>query len=169
MTSRLTRDIFITKDAIWDDMLPPLLILFKYELGSWTKFISWNFLYQRTCLSWRTLFETVCCFFYLFCLRKKKLCKLEIDPWLLMTQSSNPDKIRLRRKICFKDPQVVLNIVTLDKDKGNFCFTSRVRERKADKNVNWMTVVGKNMKISHALRWIVSFLLGLKKRKEECL
>ena len=36
MTSRPTRVIFITKDAIWDDMLPPLLILFKYELGSLT-------------------------------------------------------------------------------------------------------------------------------------
>ena len=98
MTSRLTRDIFITKDAIWGDMLPPLLILFKYELGSWTKFISWNFLYQRTCLSWRTLLEKVCCFFYLFCLRKKKLCKLEIDPWLLMTQSSNRSSRQTRTK-----------------------------------------------------------------------
>ena len=78
--------------------------------------------------------------------------------------SSNPDKIRLRRKICFKDPQAVLGIVKLDKE--NFCFTSRVRERKADKNVNWMTVVGKNVKISHALRWIVSFLLGLKKERK---
>ena len=40
MTNRFTQDIFITKDAICDDMLPLLLILFKYELGSWTKFIS---------------------------------------------------------------------------------------------------------------------------------
>ena len=102
MTSRLARDIFITKDAIWDDMLPPLLILFKYELGSWTKFISWNFLYQRTFLSWRTLFETVCCFFYLFCLRKKKLCKLEIDPWLLMTQSSNRSSRQTRTKFVWE-------------------------------------------------------------------
>ena len=35
MTRRLTRDIFITKDDIWDDMLPLLLILSKCELGSW--------------------------------------------------------------------------------------------------------------------------------------
>ena len=83
--------------------------------------------------------------------------------------SSNPDKIRLRRKLCFKDPQAVLSIVKLDMGKENFCFTSRVRERKADKNVNWMTVVGKNVKLNHALRWIVSFLLGLKKGKEEFL
>ena len=40
MTNRFTQDIFITKDAICADMLPLLLILFKYELGSWTKFIS---------------------------------------------------------------------------------------------------------------------------------
>ena len=33
------------------------------------------------------------------------------------------------------------------------CFTSRVRERQADKNINWMTVVSRNEKISHALRW----------------
>ena len=35
MTRRLTRDIFITKNDIWDDMLPFLLILSKCELGSW--------------------------------------------------------------------------------------------------------------------------------------
>ena len=48
MTRRLTRDIFMTKDAIWDDMLPLLLILSRCELGSWNKFISWNFLYLGT-------------------------------------------------------------------------------------------------------------------------
>ena len=112
--------------------------------------------------------SSICCVLF-----KGKKIKSEIDPWppndtiVKPLVSSNPDKIRLRRKICFKDPQAVLSIVKLDKE--NFCFTSRVRERKADKNVNWMTVVGENVKISHVLRWIVSFLLGLKKRKEECL
>ena len=64
MKSRLTRDIFITKDAICDDMLPLLIILSKCELGSWNKFISWNFLYQGTFLWRRTLYKTGCCCFY---------------------------------------------------------------------------------------------------------
>lgn len=76
--------------------------------------------------------------FVLFCLRGKKnwtrnWSVTPNDTIVKPLVSSNPDKIRLRRKICFKDPQAVLSIVKLDKE--NFCFTSRVRERKADKNV----------------------------------
>ena len=50
MTSRLTWDIFITKDAFWDGMLPLLLVLSKCELEAWNKFISWTFLYLETFL-----------------------------------------------------------------------------------------------------------------------
>ena len=46
------------------------------------------------------------------------------------------------------------------------CFTSRVRERQADKNINWMTVVSRNEKISHALRWTrISCSDSIKERK----
>ena len=57
-------DIFMTKDAIWDDMLPLLLILSRCELGCWNKFISWNFLYLGTFLWQRKLYKTVFCCFY---------------------------------------------------------------------------------------------------------
>ena len=39
-----------------------------------------------------------------------------------------------------------------NRDKENL-FHSLVRERQADKNINWMTVVSRNEKINHALRW----------------
>ena len=96
MTSRLTRDIFITKDAIWDGMLPLLLVLSKCELGAWNKFISWTFLYLETFLLRRTLLKTVrCCFHQVrLCLelilsREKKLCKSEIYTGILMTHLKN--------------------------------------------------------------------------------
>ena len=73
MTSRLTWDIFITKDAIWDGMFPLLLILSKCELGAWNKFISWTFLYLETFLLRRTLFKTVRC-----CSYRVRLC-LELN------------------------------------------------------------------------------------------
>ena len=38
--------------------------------------------------------------------------------------------------------------------KKKTCFTLRIRERQADKDINWMTVVYRNEKMSHALRWI---------------
>ena len=96
MTGRLTWDIFITKDAIWDDMFPLLLILSKCELGAWNKFISWTFLYLETFLLRRTLFKTVrCCFHQVrLCLElilshEKKLCKSEIYTGILMTHLKN--------------------------------------------------------------------------------
>ena len=96
MTSRLTRDIFITKDAIWDGMLPLLLVLSKCELGAWNKFISWTFLYLETFLLRRTLFKTVCCCSYrvrlcleLILSHEKKLCKSEIYTGILITHLKN--------------------------------------------------------------------------------
>ena len=96
MTSRLTWDIFITKDAIWDGMFPLLLILSKCELGAWNKFISWTFLYLETFLLRRTLFKTVCCCSYrvrlcleLILSHEKKLCKSEIYMGILMTHLKN--------------------------------------------------------------------------------
>ena len=47
------------------------------------------------------------------------------------------------------------------------CFISCVRERQVDKNINWMTVVSRNEKISHALRWIgISCSDSKKERKD---
>ena len=46
------------------------------------------------------------------------------------------------------------------------CFTSRVRERQADKNINWRTVVSRNKKISHALRWIAISCSDSKKERK---
>ena len=49
------------------------------------------------------------------------------------------------------------------------CFTSRVRERQADKNINWTTVVSRDEKISHALRWIGILCSDSKKKRKSFL
>ena len=46
------------------------------------------------------------------------------------------------------------------------CFTLRVRERQADKNINWPTVVSRSEKIRHALRWIAISCSGSKKERK---
>ena len=55
---------FYDKGRYLREMLPLLLILSRCELGSWNKFISWNFLYLGTFLWQRTLYKTVFCCFY---------------------------------------------------------------------------------------------------------
>ena len=50
------------------------------------------------------------------------------------------------------------------------CFTSRVRERQADKNINWPTVVSRNEKIATFTLFDESEFSALtRKRKEEFL
>ena len=138
MTRRLTRDIFMTKDAIWDDMLPLLLILSRCELGSWNKFISWNFLYLGTFLWQKTLYKTIfCCFYWVrLCLEltlshEKKLCKSEIylvfGAGLTLTIVSTLGFVILTSTWHFTSIPLLDSYVTIGIMKT--CFTSRVRER----------------------------------------
>ena len=82
MTRRLTRDIFITKDDIWDDMLPLLLILSRCELESWINLSHEIFFLKGH--------------FYDEGRYKGHNCKTALV-------SPNRDKIRLVRKIDYKD------------------------------------------------------------------